>query len=195
MLAIALMSCAAFAESEPVTIEIKGAIDITAKLPEGYTLNVTKESNVNVLGTITSEDATKPEILIGLSYDELFEGKTLNDLTKEEKELLIDESAQMFLNPTVYEQTTDHGTPVIALYENSEDNSQIDVFSLWNGYFVEMVITAKEDYPLTEDQLEIARQLISDMWLRENTEQAADGEDVVTITHEYHGVGAEDSWF
>ncbi len=199
---IALLLCAlllfgtALADEAPVgkTIIIKGEFGITAKLPEGYTLQVTKISSGAVAGALVSEDPNKPEILLAVSFSEEFDDKKLNDLTEEEIQLLIAESEELFLHPQHEILETAHGTKLIRIFENSADLSQIDIFTLWNGFFVEVLVTAPEGQLLTEDQLKMVHDLLSDMWMKADDTPVAEGEDPIVILDEYHGEGAEDSW-
>ena len=199
---IALLLCAlllfgtALADEAPVgkTIIIKGEFGITAKLPAGYTLQVTKISSGAVAGALVSEDPNKPEILLAVSFSEEFDDKKLNDLTEEEIQLLIAESEELFLHPQHEILETAHGTKLIRIFENSADLSQIDIFTLWNGFFVEVLVTAPEGQLLTEDQLKMVNDLLSDMWMKADDTPVAEGEDPIVILDEYHGEGAEDSW-
>jgi hypothetical protein len=199
---IALLLCglllfgAALADEAPAgkTIIVKGEFAITAKLPEGYTLEVTKIKSGAVAGALVSEDETKPEILLGISFSEEFDDRKLNDLSEEEIQDLLAETDELFSNPQHVIQETSHGTKLIGVYEDSAEMDQFDIFTLWNGYFVEVLVIGREGHPLTQDQLKMVNEVISDMWMKADDTPLAEGEDPIVILDEYHGEGAEDSW-
>ena len=59
---------------------------------------------------------------------------------------------------------------------------------------MEVLVTAPEGQLLTEDQLKMVNDLLSDMWMKADDTPVAEGEDPIVILDEYHGEGAEDSW-
>ena len=191
-----LLSGMALADEAPVgkTIIVKGEFAITARLPEGYTLEVRKVKAGTVAGALVSEDETKPEILLGISFSEEFDDRKLNDLSEEEIQDLLTETDELFTHPKHVIQETSHGTKMIGVYEDSAEMDQFDIFTLWNGYFIEVFVVAREGHPLTQDQLKMVNEVISDMWMKADDSVPAEGEDPIVILDEYHGEGAEDSW-
>jgi hypothetical protein len=141
-----LLGCvSAFAETaEKETITMMGAFNITYdKLPEGYTLNVMTDTEMDYVASITAEDASKPKILLTMAFSDEWDGvNTLADATEEDIAAL----KQDFYDVTelddgdiIFEdQQTGMGTPV--LVARAVDNAFAAVYTIYMSHEIEVDI-------------------------------------------------------
>ena len=160
-LLVAALPCFADAEEKPY---IDFAIKMD-KIPEGYTFD-TQENGGSLFATFTSDDPEAAVIYVSVAYSDAFAGYTLtSDLTEEQME-----EAKLALTgdynvPTMEFYETDYGTTLLAITENDAQSDYADFVTVWHGYFI--VIALQKTSYLTDEDLELARQIASDMWIVE----------------------------
>lgn len=163
ILSIALLLGCAAATAESAgkttigTISINGAFTLQCGLPEGYQVKPILLNRDHVIATIKSEDETRPVMTLSVAYDETYSDVyKMNELDDEALALL--EKTFTDVDPTIeitYGETG-LGTLLMIARQSYETYHYIDFLSIYQGYFVEFVMTASledEDKTLSEDDL------------------------------------------
>ena len=183
-----LFSCAAMAETAAVekesigSVSVDGAFELKCAIPEGYTLNVLSNENDRVLALISSEDESKPDLILSIAYNDMYYGvERLNDLDEEARAAIVDsftEEDQVEIST----MTTAYGTELLVIKENKDQVDYVDFYTIYKGYEVEMVLThaTAEDseaedaeiVPVTEEEIQLAVQFLSDLDFVPDTAEA-----------------------
>ena len=179
---VLLLGCAAAAGEETAakvelgTIDINGAFTLQCGVPEGYQASpilVTKDA---LIAALTNEDPQKPMMTLSVSYDETYGNvERLNDLDADALALL--EETFYIVDPTVeitYGETG-LGTTLLIARQSVETPHYLDFLSIYKGYFIEFVLTPSEgdeDRELTEDEMKIAVDFLTDLDFIEADEAA-----------------------
>lgn len=167
-----LCGTAALAEK---TVELQQTLDfdVTAVVPAGYQMQEDKADNAIYL-YFTPEEAGKTEFVISMAHTDVegYAGKTLNDLTEEDKKALLDMMDDDFNAPEIHDLTTEHGTEVFLINETAVPDDDADVsfaigFSLYEGYFVQIYVKKDDFDKLNQDDLDLAMKILSDIWFVE----------------------------
>ncbi len=160
-LLMAAFPCLADAEEKPY-------IDFAIKMdqiPEGYTFE-TKESGGSLFATFTSDDPEAVMVYVSVAYSDAFAGYTMNsDLTDEQLEEAKTALTGDYNVPVLELYETDYGTTMIAITENDAQSDYADFVTVWHGYFI--VIALQKNTHLTDEDIELARRIASDMWIVE----------------------------
>ena len=161
LLALCLLcSVAAFAEeaAAPYTINMDA-------IPEGYTM-----SQQNVNGDIALEfqpEAENMPVYFGsVAFSEVFDGYTLNiaDLSEDDKAQVAEMFGADYNNPTFdFTRKTTHGSDLIIMQENGAETDSAEIVTIWQGYFITIGVYGVEE--ITEDMLETAITILSDLWV------------------------------
>lgn len=166
LLAVSMLLCcaAAFAENEIVP-----AYKLITVIPEGY--ESTGEEWVNPFIVVMGLKPTvegKPTVLLVVSYNDAFSDMTFNADMKEEDfkaqvdQLTYNEETGVQMEYSV--QETGLGTRVVLIKDAEGDT---EFFSIWHGYEVALHCTnlneQNEPTPLTEDQIAVIMQFLTDM--------------------------------
>lgn len=164
-----LFGSAALAEQ---TVELQQTLkfDVTAVVPEGYTMQEEKLDGTIYL-TFAPDEAGKTEFVISIAHseEEGYADKTLNELADEDKQALLDMMDEDFASPEIHDLTTENGTQVYLINEAAAAEDDADVsyaigFSLYQGYFVQIYVQ-RDDYDvLTQADLDLAMKILSDIW-------------------------------
>ena len=169
---LAVSCAAAFAESTPekedlVTINMHGAFMIKGTLFEGYKWTLSPESNASQLvGSFMSDDLTAPVMQLSIALDDSYgDVDRLNDLSDEELKVLeatyaVDASVEIS-----YTETS-HGTKLMVAKESGDDRDFVSFFTIYKGHMIELVLVPgpeAEDPTLTQEQIDLCVQLLSDM--------------------------------
>ena len=164
-----LCGCVALAE-ETVTLQQTLDFDVTAVVPEGYTMQEDKLNDTIYL-YFKPDEETKTEFVISLAHSDVegYADKTLNELTPEDKQSLLDMMDDDFASPEIHDMTTEHGTQVYLINEGAAKDDDADVsyaigFSLYKGYFVQIYVQNNDYDLLTQDDLDLAIKILSDIW-------------------------------
>ena len=169
---VLLLGCAAATAEETGkttigTISINGAFTLQCGLPEGYQVKPILLNRDHVIARLESEDETKPVMMLSVAFDETYSDvHRMNELDEEARQLL--EKTFTDMDPTIeisYGETG-LGTELLIAKQTYEDYNYIDFLSIYEGYFVEFVMTAPEkaeDKTLTEDQLRMCIDFLTDL--------------------------------
>jgi len=158
-----LLGCvSAFAEAaDKQTITMLGAFTITTdKLPEGYTMNVLKNSEMEYEALITSPEAGKPNYVLMMNFSDEWDGvNTLADATEEDMKDVKDsfyEVTELDDGDITFEDgKTGEGTPL--LIAKASDGSFGSVYTIYKSHEIEVVFFhAEEDLQVTEDEINAA---------------------------------------
>ena len=149
------------------TISINGAFTLQCGLPEGYQVKPVLLSQDHVIARLESESETDPVMILSVAYDETYSDvHRMNELDDEARALL--EKTFTDMDPTIeisYGETG-LGTELLIAKQTYEDYNYIDFLSIYEGYFVEFVMTAPEgaeEKTLTEDQLRMCIDFLTDL--------------------------------
>lgn len=158
---------------EPVTGEVTVEapnIDfgVTMIVPEGYEMvQYTAPSSMYLV--IESEAKDTPDLLISIAYSEENDGVTLNDMSDEDKQILLDIMDDDFAQAEINDLVTEHGTQVYMLNEVSPDAESFYAvgFTLYKGYFVQINEFKPNFTKLEQADLDLAIKVLSDLWFVE----------------------------
>ena len=143
-----LLSCAAvFAENAPEkeqlgTINVNGEFNLKCALPEGY------------------------RVILSIAFDEAYANVTrMNDLTDEDL-AFIEGTFQDDYNVEITYAETTHGTKLLIAKEVGEKQDFVDIMSVYQGYFIEFVMTPgfeATNKTLTEEQIQMCINFLSEL--------------------------------
>ena len=149
------------------TISINGAFTLQCGLPEGYQVKPILLNQDHVIAVLVSEDETKPVMTLSVAYDETYaDVHRMNELDDEARQLL--EKTFTDVDPTIeisYGETG-LGTELLIAKQTYESYNYIDFMSIYEGYFIEFVMTAPEgaeDKTLSDDQLRMCIDFLTDL--------------------------------
>ena len=167
-LSLALVPCLSLAEAadtatttEMDTESLK-TIDITMdKVPEGYTYT-TENADGALYATFTCEG--KPTYIVSVAYIDFFADYTLDvsELADEELDEMIDLLGEGYDMPTISFHQTEHGTDLIVIDETDAENDYGEILTIYQGFFISCEMLS--DVELTEDDYQVAYQILSDLW-------------------------------
>ena len=167
-----LLSCAAvFAENAPEkeqlgTINVNGEFNLKCALPEGYRVIVADAQSTHLLATIMSDDPEKPVLILSIAFDEAYANVArMNDLTDEDL-AFIEGTFQVDYNVEITYAETTHGTKLLIAKEVGEKQDFVDIMSVYQGYFIEFVMTPgfeATDKTLTEEQIQMCINFLSEL--------------------------------
>ena len=169
--ALMLCTAAAFAEEaapQPTTLPAVDGYEITAVIPDGYTMN-TYELELGVLFALVPDDPARANVVMTVTHSEEMDGLTLNgELTEEQEAQLRASLLGDAVNPEISHRETAHGTHLILVHEQSEADEYLVILTLWNGYIIETdVFPGEGTNELTDEQINTAIQFISDFFIFE----------------------------
>jgi len=153
-----LLGCvSALAETaDKQTITMLGAFTITLdKLPEGYKVNVIKNSEMEYEAIITSPEAGKPDYVLTMNFNDEWEGvKTLDDVSEEDMKAIKDsfyEVTEQDDGDITFENgKTGEGTPL--LIAKAADGSFGAVYTIYKGHEIEVDFYHVEEENLVTDE-------------------------------------------
>ena len=178
-----LLGCAAgLAEEQEPQKQIFGSIrangDFTLKgvLPEGYMVRPFELTDDSILIELIPEDETRPEMVLSVAYDETYSDvKRLNDL--DDDALAVLEATFTDTDPYVnitYDETG-YGTRLMVARTTSDTYDYLDIFTIYDGYFVEFVMIpskAAGKLHLTDEETELCNTFLTALDFVEGVEQA-----------------------
>lgn len=161
----------AMAEALAEEVQIQGAtidFDVTVVVPDGYTMEQTR-TNDTVLLILQPESDGGTYYVLTVAYSDEYDGRTLNELSDDEKKLLLDVMDEDFAQAEVHDLTTDHGTEVYLLTEASPEAEAFfgAGFSIYKGYFVQIYTVRSDEQALTQDDIDLAMKILSEVWFVE----------------------------
>ena len=176
--ALMLLGCGfAVSENEPVGIQMdENAVSIDFdirmdQLPQGYTCS-TEEIGGSLSAVFFKEnedhetDKSAPVIYVSVAHADDFSGVTFNsEVTQEQLQEIEEALASDYNNPIIEIRETRYGTRMICISENDAQTDYADMITIWNGYFITVGIQKAD--PIVEEDLELALQIVSDLWVVE----------------------------
>ena len=172
ILSFAILFCAAALaeDAEKVTIgtvSINGAFRLQCGLPEGYTPYPGTVTPEQITAVIKSEDPNAPVMQLSVAYDEMYaDVERLNDLDGEDRTLLEQTFIDNDPDVEISYGETGYGTLLLIARHEDETMDYVTFFSIYKGYCVEFALVPgfeAEDKNLTEDQLRISVQFLTDL--------------------------------
>ena len=164
-----LAGCAAALAEEKENlgaITVNGQFMLQCILPEGYTTTIYESESDHLRATIETEDTTKPGMVLTVAYaDDYSEVGRMNDLDDEQLGY-IEASFTEEDEVTIEYRETSHGTKLMVVREVGDGMDFVDVFSIYQGYFVEFLMLPgpdAEDTTLTEEQIQMCVDFLSDL--------------------------------
>ena len=154
-----LLGCvSALAEAaDKQTITMLGAFTITTdKLPEGYKVNVFKNSEMEYEALITSPEAGKPDYILQMYFNDEWDGvNTLDDVSEEDMKAIKDDFYEVTElddgDITFEDAKTGEGTPL--LIAKAADGSFGAVYTIYKSHEIEVdFYHAEEENLVTEDE-------------------------------------------
>lgn len=161
LLALTVFGAAA-EETAPVEIKVHDGLTISVVVPEGYTFSGDWNGEI-LYADLTPADPAAPAMILSVAASEEYGGVTINDLSEDELNSLIAVCTADYASPSYAISETTHGTKLIVLDENSDADEYVEIVTLYQGYFVQVLMEPTDESQLTEDQIAVAVQLLSDM--------------------------------
>ena len=158
------------------TIRVNGEFTLRGTLPEGYKVVPFEMSDDAILSLIVSDDPAKPEMALSIAYDETYSDvERLNDMDDEALATLEKTftDTDPYANIT-YEETA-YGTRLLISRTQSETYDDLDIFTIYKGYFVEFMVSpgkAAADQKITDDDVATCINFLSELDFVEGTETA-----------------------
>lgn len=163
LLCALLLTGVALAE-ETASVTAAEGFDISVVVPEGYTFSENYFHD-KLYAELDPTDAARATMTFSVGYSAEYDGVTLNELSEEEVNALIAVCVEDFAYPTWAVSETEKGTKIIVIDENSDVDEYAEIFTIYKGYFVQVLIEPGEtqDGQLTDDDLALAVKFLSDM--------------------------------
>lgn len=159
---LVLFAAGAPAEGTEMSFTINNQLDISVVVPEHYRFD--EEWFQGVLYATLVPDADElPSMLLSMGGSEAYADKSINDLTAQELDELIAISIGDFANPTYAISETAYGTKLIIVDENSDADEYVEIFTLYQGYFVSVMVEPNGQRQLTADEIQLAVEFLSNM--------------------------------
>lgn len=173
LLTLMLLCTTAYAETADV-VEAGASVDINEivnfdlsldAVPEGYTYTSNKVDGV-LIYTLESDNNDVTAYMGSVAFSEEFDGYTLkiDELSPEQLAQMEEMAGADFQNPTFSFTKTTHGTDLIVVDENGVETDYIDVFTIYEGYFINISML-NPNGELTQADIDRAVQFLSDMWI------------------------------
>lgn len=173
LLAMILMLCCtmAFAEDsgklEIGTISINGAFTLKSAIPEGYTVTPVYTGAEQVIAEISSEDPSKPAMMLSVAFDETYaDVERMNDLSDEDLALLEKTYTDNDPDVEIFYSDTGLGTRLMIAKMTEGSQDYVSFLSVYKGYFVEFVLLPSqeaEDRNLTDEQLQMCIDYLTEL--------------------------------
>ena len=168
MLCLALLlGCAsAVAETEEKThlakVNMGGAFQLQCALPEGYKIEEIESTDATYIANF-SADAGKPLLMLSIAYNEMYSDVArMNDLDAEAL-ALIEESFRAEDEVNISYTETSYGTKLMMIQEADGSVDYVDFYSVYLGYEIEIVVVAQDENGLTDAQIQMAVDFLSEV--------------------------------
>ena len=178
---VLLLGCAAgLAEGEEKqiygTIRENGEYTLKGILPEGYKVIPFELSDDYILTRIRPNDPEQPEMMLSIAYDETYSDvERLNDLDDDALEILEKTFTDTDPYANITYEETDYGTRLLVCRTQGDTYDSLDIFTIYKGYFVELVITPGEkakEQKLTDEDVNNSIRFLSELDFAEGAETA-----------------------
>jgi len=162
LLILALALCSAYALAEETQVQISDSLSISFVVPDAYSFQDAWYGDI-LYAELTPEAEGLAAMTLSIGATEEYADRSINDLSDEELDALIAVSISDFSAPTWAISETTHGTKLIVVDENSDYDEFAEIFTLYNGYFISMLIEPANGAQLTAEELNTAAVVLSDM--------------------------------
>lgn len=147
-------------------LNVNGAFTLQCTIPEGYNLQVISAQSTRIIATLTSDDATKPQMMLTVAFDDMFSGvERMNDMSSED----IDALKKTFTDMNDVEFTeaeTGKGTKLLVAREVGEDEDFVSIITVYKGYSIEFVLTpnpASANQTISDEQVQKCIEFLTDL--------------------------------
>ena len=168
VLSLVMILCAfgALAEAETAEktemgiLDVNGMFKIQSKMPDGYRYEPVFATDLSMVGILRAEEG-KPTVMISIAYNEEYaEIERFNDLD----EAAVEEIKESFREPEIEEPVfedmeTAFGTRLLKV----TDPSFVDIYTIYKGYEMEFVMATDTDEGISEEDVKMLVDFISDM--------------------------------
>lgn len=160
MAALLLMSVTGALAESIRFIENSSTFDIEIELPEGA--KVSANTNVGQMSIVTISSEGLADVSITIAGSDIYDLENLADLSDDDVNLLAETAGMQYENPEIVIDTTPSGNKYIHICSNAE--SDIDaIFTLYDGYFIEMTQWHEDYAQLTEQDYDFMLQLLHNL--------------------------------
>ena len=123
------------------TVNVNGAFKLQCAVPEGFLLCIVSQDSTRVSATLTTDDPTKPSVLVTVAFNEQYADiGRLNDVDEETLEIIRSSFSDVD-EVTIEEKETSYGTKLLVVTENPEDGIAFaDIYTIYKGYEIEFVL-------------------------------------------------------
>ena len=158
------------------TIRVNGEFTLRGTLPEGYKVVPFEMSDDAILSLIVSDDPAKPEMALSIAYDETYSDvERLNDMDDEALATLEKTFTDTDPYANITYDETAYGTRLLISRTQSETYDDLDIFTIYKGYFVEFMVSpgkAAVDQKITDDDVATCIKFLSELDFVEGAETA-----------------------
>ena len=161
-----LLSCAAVAETAEktylATVDMNGAFQLQCALPEGYEIEEIESTGATYIAMFTA-DESRPLLTLSIAYNELYSDVfRMNDLDAEAL-ALIEDSFKAEDDVKISYTETSYGTKLMMIQEADGSVDYVDFYSVYLGYEIEIVVVAQDENGLTDAQIQMVVDFLSDL--------------------------------
>ncbi len=173
LFALCLTLSLAFAEetakTEMGSVSLNGVFRLQGIVPEGYTFQIFTKDNEGLLAAVTSEDTSKPTMILAIEFEEqYYDVDRMNDMTEEQLAELASTFSDEGEEVTVSYLETAYGTKLMFVRPVGDVIPYASILTVYKGYEIEFDLVPGRDMTLsmqglTEEQIQIAVQFLSDL--------------------------------
>lgn len=139
-------------------LSVNGEFELICKLPVDYKIQVVDMKGERIFASILSDDMTKPEMYLRISYDELYgEVDRMNDMSAEDLAVL-ENSFTSDNEVEISYRETGYGTKLLVAKEIGSGADSVSILSVYKGYLVEFEMTPSPNaanQTLNEEQIQM----------------------------------------
>ena len=162
-----LLGCAAAAAETAektylATVDMNGAFGLQCTLPEGYSIVEVESTGATYIAMFTADNG-RPLLTLSIAYNELYSDVfRMNDLEAEAL-ALIEETFKAEDDVKISYTETAYGTKLMMIQEADGSVDYVDFYSVYLGYEIEIVVVAQDENGLTDAQIQMAVDFLSDL--------------------------------
>lgn len=158
------MATPALMGEDAKTIEVNGVFKVDVVVPDGYTYMDNWVNPTLYLASLTPDDAQKPFLMLSIALSEIYQGRTINEFTKEELNNLIAVYQEHYDEPESSIKETGLGTKLVVLKEKSEADPHVEVISVYKGYEVSVLLVPHvSETAITDGDIQFAIDFLTEM--------------------------------
>ena len=168
LLCLALLLCCAAAAAETAektylaTVDMNGAFQLQCALPEGYEINEIESTDATYIAQFIA-DGDRPLLALSIAYNELYSDvPRMNDLD-EEALAMIEYHFREEDDVDISYTETAYGTKLMVIKETEGTVNYVDFYSVYLGYEIEIVVIAQNEAGLTDEQIQMAVDFLSEL--------------------------------